>query len=46
MKKFQVLPTTIVIWPDEIYDTYVDIDENLQLHINVYNKQSKLLTGC
>ena len=23
--------------PDEIYDTYVDIDSNLQMDVNIYN---------
>ena len=36
-KQLQVLPTSIVLSPDEIYDTYVDIDEKMQLDINVYD---------
>ena len=36
-KQLQVLPTSIVLSPDEIYDTYVDIDERIQLGINVYD---------
>ena len=36
-KQLQVLPTSIVLSPDEIYDTYVDIDEKMQLGINVCN---------
>ena len=34
-KQLQVLPTSIVLSPDEIYDTYVDTDEQVQLDINV-----------
>ena len=36
-KKFQLLPTNVLFPPDEIYDTYVDIDFELQLNINIYN---------
>ena len=24
--------------PDEVYDTYVEIDNNLQLNINIFNE--------
>ena len=37
VKKFATLPTTIVVTPDKIYDTYVDLNENLELDCNVYN---------
>jgi hypothetical protein len=36
-KLFQVLPTYVVISPDEIYNTYIDINDNMQLNVNVYN---------
>ena len=35
-KQFQILPTAIVN-PDEIDDTYVSINESLQLDIDAYN---------
>ena len=37
MKQLVVLPSNIYLSPDEIYDTYVDINTNLQLDINFYN---------
>ena len=37
VKKFVTLPTTIVVTPDEIYDTYVDFNGNLELDCDVYN---------
>ena len=36
-KQFQTLPTNVIISPDEIYDTYVNIDDNMQLNVNIYN---------
>lgn len=36
-KQFEILPTLIVLTPEEIYDTYVDINEKMQLDMNVYN---------
>ena len=36
-KQFQILPTAIVVNPDEIDDTYVSINESLQLDIDAYN---------
>ena len=32
-KQFQTLPTNVIISTDEIYDTYVDIDDNMQLFL-------------
>ena len=32
-KKFQVLPTEIVFTPDEVFDTYIDISEDLHLDV-------------
>ena len=37
IKRFSKLPTRIVISPDEIYDSYVDINENLEIDMNLYN---------
>ena len=31
-KKFQILPTPIVFAPDEVFDTYVDISDDLHLN--------------
>ena len=36
-KQFQLLPTYIIISPEEIYDTYIDINDDIQLNVNVYN---------
>ena len=36
-KQFKVIPTTVAFEPVEIYDTCVNIDENLQISINIYN---------
>ena len=27
-----------ITYPDEVYDTYVEIDNNLQLNINIFNE--------
>ena len=35
-KKFQILRTSILFPPDEIYDTYLEIDDDLQLNVNIY----------
>ena len=32
-----MLPTRIVITPDEIHDTYVDFNDDLELDIYVYS---------
>ena len=37
MKQPAVLAGDIYLSTDEIYDTYVDINTNLQLDINIYN---------
>ena len=37
MKQLAVLPSDIYLSPDEIYGTYVDVNTNLQLDINIYN---------
>ena len=36
-KKFDVLLLPVLITPDEVYDTYVEIDKNMMLDINIYN---------
>ena len=36
-KKFEILPMSVVMTPDEIYDTYVKINEEIPLDINVHN---------
>ena len=37
MKQLESLYNAIYLSTDEIYDTYVDINSNLQLDINIYN---------
>ena len=37
MKQFQVIRCEVLLPPDEINDTYVDINNDLQMNINVYN---------
>ena len=36
-KKFDILPMTVIITPDEVYDTYVEIDKNVLLDVKIYN---------
>ena len=36
-KKFQILPNCKLFPSDDVYDTYVEIDNDLQLNINIYN---------
>ena len=36
IKRFSTLPTRIVIAPDEIYDTYVDFNDDLELDTDIY----------
>ena len=36
-KKLHVLPTSVLLHPDDVYDTYVEIDNDLQLTMNIYN---------
>ena len=36
-KQFKVLSTAVVFEPDEVYDTYINNHENLQIDINIYN---------
>ena len=37
IKQLAILPTVIYVSPDEIYDTCVDIDGNLQMDVNINN---------
>lgn len=37
VKRFSTLPTKIVISPDEIYDSYVEFNDELELDTNIYN---------
>ena len=30
-KQFEAIPTTVLFEPDEVYDAYVNNDENLQI---------------
>ena len=34
-KKFQILPTCVLFPPENVYNTYVEIDNDLQLSINI-----------
>lgn len=36
-KKFDVLPLEVLVSPDEIYDTYVEINEQMHLDHDLYN---------
>ena len=36
-KKFDILPMSVIITPDEVYDTYVEIDKNMLLDVKIYN---------
>ena len=36
-KKFDVLPMSAIITPEEVYDTYVEIDNNMLLNVKIYN---------
>ena len=37
VKKFLAIPTWIIMTPDEIYNTYVDFNDNLELDVNTFN---------
>ena len=43
-KKFEILPLSVDINTDEIYDAYVDINEDMLLDMNVYNSLIKKTT--
>ena len=36
-KKFNVLPMSVIITPEEVYHTYVEIDKNMFLDVKIYN---------
>ena len=36
-KKFDILPMSVIITPDEVYDTYVEIDKNMLLNMIIYH---------
>ena len=37
VNKFTILPAKIAVTPDEVYDTYVDINVDLEIDCNIYN---------
>ena len=37
VKQFTALPTKIIISPDEIYDSYVEFNDQLELDAKIYN---------
>ena len=37
IKQFQVIQREVLLSPDEINDMYIDINNDLQMNINVYN---------
>ena len=37
VKKFTILPAKIAVTPNEVYDTYVDINDDLEIDCNIYN---------
>ena len=36
-KKFDIFPVSVIITPDEVYDTSVEIDKNMFLDVKIYN---------
>ena len=36
-KKFDVLPMSVIVTPEEVYDTYVEIHKNMLLDVKIYN---------
>ena len=36
-KKFDILPLSVIITPDEVCDTYVEIDKSMLLDMKIYN---------
>ena len=39
-KHFKVIPTFVVFESDEVYNIFINTDENLQININIYNALS------
>ena len=37
LKKFDILPMSVIITLDEVYDTYMEIDKNMLLDVKIYN---------
>ena len=37
VKKITILPAKIAVTPDEVYDTYVEINDDLEIDCNIYN---------
>ena len=37
VKKFIILPAKTAVTPDQVYDTYVDIDDDLEIDCNICN---------
>ena len=37
IKQFQVIQCEVPLPPDEINDTYIDINKELQMNLNVYS---------
>ena len=37
VKKFTILPAKIAVTPNEVYDTYVDINDDPEIDCNIYN---------
>ena len=35
--KLTILPARIAVTPDEVYDMYVDINDDLEIDCNIYN---------
>ena len=36
-KKFDTLPVSAIITPDEVCDTYAELDKNMLLDVKIYN---------
>ena len=37
VKNFTILPAKIAVTPDQVYDMYVDINDDLEIDYNIYN---------
>ena len=37
MQQFQVIARDVLLPPDEINNIYVDINDDLQINVNIYN---------
>ena len=36
-QKFDILPMSVIITPEEVYGTYVEIDKNMLLDVKIYD---------